>query len=224
MLVFFRVLQGFAGGALIPPVFAAVFILFAPRMQGIATTIAGIMAVLAPTVGPIVGGWTTQTYSWHWLFLINVVPGLIACIFTPFLLPRQQSHISDILKLDGFSLFLMATSLASLVIGLKQAPRDGWLSPLCVALLSLTILSGLTFGWRTLRARYPIVELSTLRDRSFAVGCAMSFCLGVGLFGSVYLMPVFLAFVRDRNALEIGSVMLVAGIEQLATAPRAVAL
>jgi DHA2 family multidrug resistance protein len=86
------------------------------------------------------------------------------------------------------------------------------------------MLSGLTFGYRTLRARYPIVELSTLRDRSFAVGCAMSFCLGVGLFGSVYLMPVFLAFVRDRNALEIGSVMLVAGIEQLATAPLAVAL
>jgi DHA2 family multidrug resistance protein len=223
-LVLFRVLQGFAGGTLIPSVFAAVFILFAPRMQGIATTIAGVMAVLAPTIGPIVGGWITQTYSWHWLFLINVVPGLIACVFTPFLLPRQQSHIANILNLDSFSLFLLATGLASLIIGLKQAPRDGWLSPLCVALLSLTMLSGLTFGYRTLRARYPIVELSTLRDRSFAVGCAMSFCLGVGLFGSVYLMPVFLAFVRDRNALEIGSVMLVAGIEQLATAPLAVAL
>ena len=80
-LLLFRVLQGFAGGTLIPSVFAAVFILFAPRMQGIATTIAGVMAVLAPTIGPIVGGWITQTYSWHWLFLINVVPGLIACVF-----------------------------------------------------------------------------------------------------------------------------------------------
>ena len=82
---------------------------------------------------------------------------------------------------------------ASLVIGLKQAPRDGWLSLLCVALFALAILSAFAVGWRTLRARYPIVELSTLRDRSFAVGCAMSFCLSIGLFGSVYLMPVFLA-------------------------------
>ena len=65
--------QGFAGGTLIPTVFAAVFILFQPRTQGIATTIAGIMAVLAPTVGPVVGGWITQVYSWHWLFLINVI-------------------------------------------------------------------------------------------------------------------------------------------------------
>jgi DHA2 family multidrug resistance protein len=158
-LVLFRALQGFAGGALIPPVFAAVFILFAPRLQGIATTIAGIMAVLAPTVGPIIGGWTTQTYSWHWLFLINVVPGLTACVFTPFLLPRQQTHISDVLKLDSLSLFLLATGLASLVVGLKQAPLGGWLSPLCIALFSLSMLSGLALGYRTLRARYPIIEL-----------------------------------------------------------------
>jgi MFS transporter, DHA2 family, multidrug resistance protein len=117
---------------------------------------------------------------------------LISCIFTPFLLPRHNAHISEVLKLDNVPLFLKVIS-ASLVIGLKQAPRDGWLSLLCVALFALAILSAFAVGWRTLRARYPIVELSTLRDRSFAVGCAMSFCLSIGLFGSVYLMPVFLA-------------------------------
>ena len=99
-LVSFRVVQGFAGGTLIPAVFAAVFILFPPRTQGIATTIAGIMAVLAPTVGPVVGGWITQTYSWHWLFLINVVPGLIACVVTPHLLPREKPNLGDVAKLD----------------------------------------------------------------------------------------------------------------------------
>ena len=90
MLVSFRVVQGFAGGTLIPTVFAAVFILFRPRTQGIATTIAGIMAVLAPTVGPVVGGWITQVYSWHWLFLINVIPGLIACVVTPYLFASEK--------------------------------------------------------------------------------------------------------------------------------------
>ncbi len=105
-LVSFRVLQGFAGGTLIPAVFAAVFLLFPPRSQGIATTIAGIVAVLAPTVGPVVGGWITQTWSWHWLFLINVVPGLIACVVAPPLLPRQQLNFGDVAEIDWRSLVL----------------------------------------------------------------------------------------------------------------------
>jgi MFS transporter, DHA2 family, multidrug resistance protein len=224
LLVAFRVVQGFAGGTLIPTVFAAVFLLFPPRTQGVATTIAGIMAVLAPTVGPVVGGWITQTYSWHWLFLINVFPGLIACAATPYLLPRQRTNFGDAAKFDGLSLALMALALASFEIGLKQSPQDGWLSPICIGLFCFSALSGGLFVWRTLRAAYPIVELSTFRNRSFAIGCTLSFCLGVGLFGSVYLIPVFLAYVRGHDALYIGSTLLVTGAAQLATAPIAVAL
>ncbi len=81
-LIASRVVQGFFGGALIPAVFAAVFLLFPLRLQGIATTIAGVLAVLAPTVGPVVGGWITETFSWHWLFLINVVPGIASAILS----------------------------------------------------------------------------------------------------------------------------------------------
>jgi len=223
MLVSFRVVQGFAGGTLIPTVFAAVFILFRPRTQGIATTIAGIMAVLAPTVGPVVGGWITQMYSWHWLFLINVIPGLIACVLTPYLLPRKHTNFEGA-KLDGLSLFLLAAALTCLEIGLKQSPHDGWFSSICITLFCLSALTGGFFVWRTLRAAHPIVQLFTFRDRSFAIGCVLSFCLGVGLFGSVYLIPVFLAFVRGRDALQIGSTMLVTGVAQLAIAPIAVAL
>ncbi len=223
-LISFRVVQGFAGGTLIPAVFAAVFILFPVRRQGIATTIAGIMAVLAPTAGPVVGGWITQTYSWHWLFLINVIPGLIACAVTPYLLPAEKPNFGELAKLDGVSLALMAMSLASLEIGLKQSPHDGWLSSICVGLLALSALSGALFVWRTLHAAYPVVQLATFRNRSFAIGCALSFCLGVGLFGSVYLIPVFLAFVRGRDALQIGLTMLVTGAAQLAMSPIAVAL
>jgi DHA2 family multidrug resistance protein len=122
------------------------------------------------------------------------------------------------------SLLLMAAALACLEIGLKQSPRDGWFSSTCISLFSLCALTGGLFAWRTLRAAHPIVQLSTFRDRSFAIGCVLSFCLGVGLFGSVYLIPVFLAFVRGHDALEIGSTMLVTGAAQLATAPIAVAL
>ena len=219
MLVSFRVLQGFAGGALIPAVFSAVFLLFPIRLHPIATTMAGIMAVLAPTVGPVVGGWITETYSWHWLFLINVAPGVVAAAATPFLLPNDRPRFANLATLDGYSLTLMAVSLASLEIGLKQAPHDGWLSPLCALLFALSAATATAFVVRTLRATFPVVELSTLKNRSFAIGCALSFCLGVGLFGSVYLMPVFLAYVRRHDAFEIGTIMLVTGVSQLVAAP-----
>jgi DHA2 family multidrug resistance protein len=88
----------------------------------------------------------------------------------------------------------------------------------------VSILSGVAFIYKTISAGHPVVELSTFRERTFAIGCTMSFCLGVGLYGSVYLMPVFLAFIRGHNAFEIGTIMLVTGVAQLATAPLAVAL
>jgi DHA2 family multidrug resistance protein len=223
-LVSFRVLQGFAGGTLIPAVFSAVFLLFPIRAHPIATTMAGIIAVLAPTVGPVVGGWITETYSWHWLFLINVAPGILAAAATPFLLPREKPRFCNLATLDGISLALMAVSLASLEISLKQAPHHGWLSLPCSALFFLTAAAATGFAVRTIKSPYPVVELSTFRTRSFAIGCALSFCLGVGLFGSVYLMPVFLAYVRHHNAFEIGTIMLVTGVSQLVAAPVAGAL
>ncbi|MGV8951403.1 MAG: MFS transporter, partial [Cypionkella sp.] len=87
-LLAWRVIQGFSGGTLIPAVFSAVFLMFPERQQALATTIAGVLAVLAPTVGPIIGGWITETYSWHWLFLINVAPGLISALIAWRFLPR----------------------------------------------------------------------------------------------------------------------------------------
>jgi MFS transporter, DHA2 family, multidrug resistance protein len=224
MLVSFRVLQGFAGGTLIPAVFSAVFLLFPLPQHPLATTMAGIMAVLAPTIGPVVGGWITDTYSWHWLFLINVIPGVIAASATPFLLPRDKPDWRELAGLDGISLVLMAIALASLEIALKEAPQLGWLSPLCLLVLLLSAAATIFFATRTLKAAHPVVDLSTLRTRSFAIGCSLSFCLGVGLFGSVYLMPVFLAFVRRHDAFEIGTIMLVTGVSQLIAAPVAGAL
>jgi DHA2 family multidrug resistance protein len=218
-LVSFRVIQGFAGGTLIPAVFSAVFLLFPIRLHPIATTMAGIMAVLAPTVGPVVGGWITDTWSWHWLFLVNVVPGMIAAGATPFLLPRERVNFSDLATLDGVSLVLMAIALASLEIALKQAPQHGWFSPLGSLLFATSAVAAIVFTYRTIKAAHPVVQLSALGARSFTIGCGLSFCLGVGLFGSVYLMPVYLAYVRRHGAFEIGTIMLVTGSAQLMTAP-----
>ncbi len=223
-LVAWRVVQGFAGGTLIPAVFSAVFLLFPARGQALATTIAGVIAVLAPTLGPVVGGWITETYSWHWLFLINVVPGVIAMLVGGALLPRQRVDRDHVRTLDGVSLILMAVALGTLEIALKEAPSRGWTSPLVLGLFLLFAATGVSFVRRTLRRHRPVVDLRALADRDFAIGCWLSFMLGVGLYGSVYLMPVFLGFVRQHGPLRIGEIMLVTGILQLLTAPLAVAL
>jgi MFS transporter, DHA2 family, multidrug resistance protein len=224
VLLAWRVLQGFSGGTLIPAVFTAVFLLFPPRLQGIATTVAGVLAVLAPTVGPIVGGWITQTYSWHWLFLINVAPGILSALGAARLLPVEKPAPGEARSLDIISIGCMALALAALEIALKEAPQRGWLSPLVCGLLTISVVSGAAFVRRSLARGKPFLQLRTLADPTFAIGCLLSFVLGIGLFGSTYMMPVFLAFVRGHGALEIGEIMLVTGIAQLATAPIAVAL
>lgn len=223
-LIFWRVVQGFSGGSLIPAVFSAVFLLFPEKQQGLATTIAGVLAVLAPTIGPVVGGWVTETWSWHMLFLINILPGILAAVVAWQFLPRSPIDASELRKLDLAGLVMLATALATLEIGLKEAPDRGWLSGAVVALLALSVASAAGFVTRSLKGSHPIADLTLFREWNFLVGCIMSFALGVGLFGSVYLMPVFLAFVRDHGALEIGRIMLVTGATQLLVAPIAVQL
>ncbi|MDP1839723.1 MAG: DHA2 family efflux MFS transporter permease subunit [Reyranella sp.] len=223
-LVAWRVVQGFAGGVLIPLVFTAVFLLFPVRQQTVATTLAGVLAVLAPTVGPLAGGWITETYSWHWLFLINIGPGIVAATVAAWFLPAEKTDAAHARRLDIVALILMALALASLEIALKEAPQYGWGSGLVLGLLMLSAASLAAFVRRVLGRETPIVDLSALADRNFALSCALSFLLGIGLYGSVYLMPVFLGFVRGHDSLEIGTIMLVTGLAQLATAPLAVQL
>lgn len=223
-LIAWRVIQGFSGGVLIPIVFSAVFLLFPERVQGTATTIAGVAAVLAPTVGPIVGGWVTQAYSWHWLFLINIVPGAVAAIAVGVLLRgnRATDRQGAGRTIDLPALLLLAAALVALQLGLKDAPGDGWTAPRVAGLLGVSVVTGAAFIVRTWRAAAPLVELRCMVDRNFAIGSVLSFVLGFGLFGSTYLMPFFLGLVREHGSLRIGEIMLVTGIAQLLTAPVAV--
>jgi DHA2 family multidrug resistance protein len=224
LLIACRIVQGFFGGTLIPIVFAAVFLLFPARLQTVATVAAGVLAVLAPTLGPVVGGWITSTYSWPWLFLINVVPGIAAASVAWLSLPKRRAKIGELLYLDAASLLLGAAALAAIEIAMKEAPGRGWTSPLVTALLGLFLLAAAVFTFRMLRSPMPLVNLRTFGNRNFAIGCLLSFVLGMGLFGSVYLMPVFLAYVRGHDALQIGEIMLVTGVAQLAAAPLAAAV
>jgi MFS transporter, DHA2 family, multidrug resistance protein len=223
-LVAWRVVQGFSGGVMIPAVFTAVFQLFPGRGQAAATTIAGVLAVLAPTLGPIAGGFITDTLSWRWLFLINVAPGIIALIVGWTMLPHDKTDLAHGRRLDVAGLVLLAVGLASLELGLKEAPKSGWIASSTLLWLVLALACLAFFVVHSLRRVLPVVELDVLRDRNFAVGCALSFVTGFGLYGMVYLMPVHLAFVRGHSAFEIGKIMLVTGLAQLAAAPLVVTL
>ncbi len=220
-LVAFRVLQGMAAGVLMPLVFAAVFLLFRPGTeQALATVFAGIVAVIAPSTGPIIGGFITEHLSWQWLFLINIGPGVLSVILGLLCLPRGRMQLGLLKNLDLLSLLFIAVSLAALEIGLKEAPDSGWFSPVTLALFAtFVILMGLTI----IRPK-PVVDFSLFRDRHLAFGCALSFILGIGLYGSVYLLPVFLALVRYMGPAEIGLVVLVTGLSQLISAPISVFL
>jgi len=134
-------------------------------------------------------------------------------------LPQDKVNFAEFRNLDRLSLALMAIALAALELGLKQAPQDGWINLRPLLLFAASFASGWIFVKRTVKAPHPVVELTTLTARAFAVGCALSFSLGVALYGSVYLMPVFLAYVRRHDALEIGTIMLVTGVAQLIAAP-----
>lgn len=220
-LIVMRVIQGFSGGLLIPLVFSAIFTFFRPGLeQTIATSIAGVLAILAPAFGPIGGGYITHHLSWHWLFLINVLPGLVSLAVGLMCLPSAPRQFGLLRRLDWVSLVAIAAGLAALEMGLKNAPNDGWLSLQVLALLAVAVICLAA----AVRRKDPVVEFRLLRDRNLAFGCAVSFLLGASLYGSGYIMPVFLAFVRKHDALDIGTIILVTGITQLITAPIAVLL
>jgi len=223
-LLVFRAIQGFFGGAMIPAVFTGVFALFPERLHVRATAIAGAFAMLAPTLGPILGGYITETYSWHWLFLINLGPGLIAGGIAAWLLRTPPADRSAMGRLDWPSLGLMAISLTCLQLGLKEAPERGWYDPTSAALLVVAFGTGLLGVRRCFALARPLIDLRPLKEPGFGTGCVLSFVLGAGLYGSVYLLPLFLGYVRQHTAFEIGQIMLVSGVAQLLTAPVAAIL
>ncbi|MSP83346.1 MAG: DHA2 family efflux MFS transporter permease subunit [Alphaproteobacteria bacterium] len=218
-LVVARVVQGFFGGALIPAVFAAVFLLFPERLHERATMIAGAFAMIAPTLGPTVGGWITETWSWHGLFLVNLVPGAAAFAFVSLMPGVDQPDLRHARRLDARALLFLVLFLGLLEYVLKEAPTRGWRTPEMLALAAACVLSGVQFVRRCRAAAAPLVDLGVLRVANFAPTCAYSFLLGAGLYGSVYLMPLFLGHVRDLGPLAIGEIMIVTGAAQLVGAP-----
>ena len=214
-----RVVQGFCGGLLIPLVFSAIFLMFPLAQRPRATAVAGAMAMLAPTLGPTVGGFITDRYSWHWLFLINVAPGILVALAVAFLVNVDRGDRRSLGSVDLWALPLLAVSLASLEIVLKEAPGRGWSDPFMLLLAGACLVCGAWAVRRCLVHPRPLIDFGCCRDRNFVLGCCFSFALGVGLYGATYLLPVFLGVVRFYEAFDIGLIMIVTGAAQLVVAP-----
>jgi DHA2 family multidrug resistance protein len=219
-MILYRAIQGFIGGGMIPSVFAASFTLFRGKQRAVVTPLIGLIATLAPTVGPTIGGYLTQAFSWHWLFLINVGPGIAVTLAAVFLIDFDKPDHGLLKHLDWLGLIAMAAFLGSLEYVLEEGPNHDWLQDEAVFNCAIVlVIGGVVFFWRAFTAHEPIVDVYAYRDRNFAFGSLLSGVLGIGLYGLTYLYPVYLARVRGYDSLMIGETVFVSGIAMFLTAP-----
>ncbi|HEV7602387.1 MAG TPA: DHA2 family efflux MFS transporter permease subunit [Bradyrhizobium sp.] len=219
-MIVWRAIQGFLGAGMIPTVFASAYTVFPRSKFHIVGPIIGLVATLAPTVGPTVGGIITDWMSWHWLFFINIVPGIGITIGVLALVDFDEPNFALLERFDWWGLITMAGFLGSLEYVLEEGPQYEWLQDTSVATCAaVCVVSAIAFFYRVLTAEEPIVDIRTFTNRNFAVGCLISFCVGIGLYGLTYMYPRYLAEVRGYSALMIGETMFVSGITMFLTAP-----
>ena len=219
-IIIWRAIQGFIGGGMIPTVFASAYLIFPRSRMSLIVPLIGLVATMAPTIGPTVGGYLTNALSWHWLFFINVIPGIGVTLAALALIDFDQPDFSLFDTFDWQGLLFMAAFLGGLEYVLEEGPRNDWFGDDTVLILAwVSALSAVAFFARVLTARTPIVDLSSFNNRNFAIGSLFSFVLGVGLYGLTYIYPVYLAQIRGYDALMIGETMFVSGLAMFLTAP-----
>jgi DHA2 family multidrug resistance protein len=219
-MIFWRAVQGFIGGGMIPTVFASTYLIFPRSKMPLIVPMIGLIATLAPTIGPTIGGYLTDRMSWHWLFFINVLPGIGVTAAAWFLINFDKPNYKLFDHFDWWGLGLMAAFLGSLEYVLEEGPRYDWFDDTTILILTVVcVISAVAFFYRALTAREPIVDLLAFRDRNFALGSMFSFVMGIGLYGLTYLFPLYLARVRGHDSLMIGETMFVSGAAMFLAAP-----
>uniref|UniRef100_A0A831U526 DHA2 family efflux MFS transporter permease subunit n=1 Tax=Geobacter metallireducens TaxID=28232 RepID=A0A831U526_GEOME len=219
-LIFFRILQGAAGGALIPSSQAILLETFPPHERGMANAIFGVGAMFGPIIGPALGGWITDNLNWRWIFYINIPLGIIAVlmaanfIFDPPYLRRARVAI------DWWGLGLLTVGLGALQIVLDKGQQDDWFnSSFILASTVISVLALLALVYVELKHEHPIVNLRLFKDVSFSAGNFVMFMLGFGLYSSIVLIPLFLQTLMGYDATLAGMVLAPGGAATLITMP-----
>lgn len=219
-MIVFRALQGLLGASMIPTVFTSSFHYFQGARRVYSAAVIGTIASVAPTLGPVIGGWITDSLSWHWLFYINLVPGLLITVLVPLLVRIDEPDLALLKGADYPGIVLMTFALGTLQYVLEDGARWNWLDDRtirnCTAIAAVT---GVLFVIRSLTAANPVVDLRALRNRNFALGCLLSFITGVGIFSTIYLTPLFLGYVRGLDAWQTGIAIFSTGAASLVGVP-----
>jgi DHA2 family multidrug resistance protein len=208
MLVAFRFLQGIAGGGLLSTAQAIIVETFPKEELGFANAIYGLGVVIGPTIGPALGGYITDHLSWHWVFFINVPVGVVATIMTLLYIKEpKDKHRPGGMDWPGI-LFLVA-GVGALQVVLERGDQEGWTeSPYIVALMAVAAFGVVAFIWRELVHEHPVVNLRLMKSRTFAVGMLFNFILGFGLFGSVFVIPLFAQSFLGFTATDTGEMLI----------------
>lgn len=223
LLILFRALQGITGGGLQPSAQAILADSFPPEKRGLAFAAYGVAVVFAPAVGPVVGGYLTDRFSWHWIFLINVPVGVLLTILIARVVhepPRPAGRLAGRGGLDYFGFTLLVVAMSAMQVVLDKGQEDDWFSSRFITTLAVTSLVALAgFVIWELRRDDPIVDLRLLGNRNFAVGCLLMFCFGALLLGSTVLLPILVQTLFGYTAKEAGLVLSPGGFVVMAMMP-----
>jgi MFS transporter, DHA2 family, multidrug resistance protein len=216
-LVFWRVVQGVGGGALLSTAQATLFEAFPPAEVGIGQAMFGVGVMVGPTLGPTLGGWIVDNYNWPWIFYINVPLGIIAALMT-YTYVHDADHQERAETVDVLGFLLLATCVGTLQFMLEKGERYDWFdSRLVTGLAIASATSFVLLIWREMTAKEPIINFRVLRSRQLAAGVSIAAVLGLALFGSIFMLPIFLQNLHGLTANQTGLVILPGAIASAVT-------
>jgi len=219
-MIVLRAIQGFTGGVLIPMAFTIIITLLPKAKQPIGLALFALSATFAPAIGPTIGGYLTENWGWQYIFYVNLVPGALMMGMLIASLDRAPMQLSLLRQGDWLGIITMAIGLAALQTVLEEGNKDDWFgSPFIVRLSVIAAVSLALCIWIELKAKNPLLNLRLLVRRNFGLGILANFLLGTALYGSVFILPVYLARVQGYNSEQIGFVLAWTGLPQLLLIP-----
>jgi len=219
-MVLFRAAQGFTGGVMIPMAFTIVNLKLPPERRPIGMAMFGVTATLAPAIGPTIGGWLTDNYGWPYIFYINLVPGLLLLLMLWYGMDPQPMKLEKLRRGDWLGILAMAVGLGSLEVVLEEGERKDWFGdPLITRLALVAAIFIVAFLAIELIRKEPFINLRLLKRRSLGSASLIGLSLGLSLYGSIYILPVYLGQVQGYDAQQIGHVIMWMGLPQLAIFP-----
>jgi DHA2 family multidrug resistance protein len=219
-MIVFRALQGFFGGALIPLAFRLILECLPDDKRAVGMALFGLTATFAPSIGPTLGGWLTQEFSWHYLFYINVPPGLLVMAMLAHGLEKKPIIWGKLKNADYSGIVTMAIGMGCLEVVLEEGNRKDWFGSDLIRNLSILAVVNIgLFIWIQLKKPQPLVNIRLLGQRDFALSTLAYFLLGMALFGAIYMIPLYLSQIHNYTPLEIGKVIMWMGFPQLLVLP-----